>query len=226
MVTLCHECHEKVHKRQDFIDSLHGGSFFYHIWHQGVGIVRWIYDNYIWFTVCWTERRPNRGDNHGRLYVEDEASFTDIREASNLEIKTFLDNVVRYCHDYEILYYFYCYIDLLPEDHPIVQRITHIRESGKYYNDDSPQHHELAKKLFEKYLIENKILNGNYHIELIRSSYNPFYQRYEITIVYSIPNEQGLFVVDREIDGVVLFSDMNDGTYQIIIDEKRSDSNK
>ena len=86
LVTLCHNCHEEVHDGQDY-DKLIPGSYFYNKNLEGVGIVEYKQTNSIWFHACWAETDQNEGENHGRLYIEDEAPREAVRIARPNEIK-------------------------------------------------------------------------------------------------------------------------------------------
>lgn len=214
LVTLCHECHEKVHEHQEFIDSLHGGSLFYDTGFKGVGIVERFYDNGIWFHICWTEAETYEGVNHGRLYVEAETSFVNMRKPTEDEIIEFWGDIDKYCSDWMIIHYVNRYYDLIPQNHSLLKRIDQIKKSGEFYNDGSPDHQALAIKYFENYVVENGYLKKETDIIFRDILFNPFYLRYNISILYKFQNDQGQWE-EKEISGIVCFDIENDGSYSI-----------
>ena len=119
LVTLCHKCHEEIHNAQDF-DNIVPGGYFYHKELEGVGIVESKQSDNVWFHACWTEIATNEGEDHGRLYIEDEAFRGMIRPAKNHEIKEFWEKVDKYYTIDRIIFNFGKYIkSLLPIEHPV-----------------------------------------------------------------------------------------------------------
>lgn len=95
LITLCRDCHRKLHDQINF-NRLSCGSYFYHKLHKGVGIVIRKSNDRIWFGLCWTETDTNEGENHGRLYIQDEAYKQDIRPATKAEVSDFWIKVEKY----------------------------------------------------------------------------------------------------------------------------------
>ena len=95
LITLCRDCHREIHDEINFT-RLGCGSYFYHKQHKGVGIVTEKYTDKIWFGLCWTETDTYEGEDHGRLYIEDEAYKKDIRPATKAEVTDFWLKVEKY----------------------------------------------------------------------------------------------------------------------------------
>lgn len=128
LVTLCHKCHEKLHKEQELLlwkrDYFRPGAYFYSKEFDGVGIVTQAYEDYIRFDFCMANAFHYQDDNHARLYVEAETSFEDIRPATKEEIEDFWNLVGKYYSDEYIQEYLTDLITthLLP-DHPLQSRL-------------------------------------------------------------------------------------------------------
>ena len=119
LITLCHKCHEELHKRQN-LEKLVPGSYYYDKALKGVGIVEYIQSDGVWFHACWTDDKHWQVDGHGRLYAESISYAENIREASPSEIKEFWKNVETYYNIDDIISYFGKHLKyLFPTDHPI-----------------------------------------------------------------------------------------------------------
>ena len=156
LVTLCHNCHEEVHDGQDY-DKLIPGSYFYNKNLEGVGIVEYKQTNSIWFHACWAETDQNEGENHGRLYIEDEAPREAVRIARPNEIKDFWEKVEKYYSISNIIFDFGKYLkDLLPDDHSI--RV----KARKYYKEALKIYEEQKKYVKEKFGYYLLVSDDNY----------------------------------------------------------------
>ena len=136
LVTLCHECHEEIHDRQDF-EKLVEGGYYYNKSLEGVGVVEHKQSNGVWFHACWTEVDQNEGEDHGRLFYEEFSYRSEVRVAKLDEIKDFWDKVEKYYSIESIIYDFGKHLkNLLPEYHPIrIKARNRYKEALKTYEE-------------------------------------------------------------------------------------------
>lgn len=150
LITLCDKCHEKITDYEKY-ETLVPGGYFYHKGHRGVGIVEELHYDNLWFHACWTETDRDVDDNgkledHGRIYVEDQAYREDVRPATQSEIDDFWMKIGKYCSDNSIYYHFGRHLrTLLPESHPIRKRIKDA------FNEAKEGYERNRNFLYEKY---------------------------------------------------------------------------
>jgi hypothetical protein len=150
LITLCRDCHIKEHDRINF-EKLERGSYFYHKYHEGVGIVTRKYSDRIWFGLCWSETESYEGEDHGRLYIEDDAYISDIRPATRVEIADFWRKVKKYYTPDEINDLFHMHIKtLLPSNAPVDCKVLDVlKKSVSKYNSQK----EYVKNKFGSFLL-------------------------------------------------------------------------
>lgn len=150
LVTLCHDCHEKFHAKQDFKDLM-PGDYFYSKLLDGVGIVERKQSNSIWFHLCWTEDNHCQEKGHGRLYFESEAYQGDVRAAKPYEITEFWKKVEKYYDIDQIIIAFGTHLrSLLPDEHPLrVKAREKYKEAISLFN----KQRKFVKDQFDYYLL-------------------------------------------------------------------------
>lgn len=156
LITICRDCHRKLHETIDF-DRLGCGSYFYHKQHKGVGIVIRKYTDRIWFGLCWTETDTNEGENHGRLYIQDEAYKQDIRPATKPEVADFWVKVEKYYSPEAIEVLFDLHVrSLLPINNYVDWKIRDIfqKETTIY-----KKHQAFIKEKYDYFLL---VSNDNF----------------------------------------------------------------
>lgn len=156
LITLCRDCHKKLHINNDFAKMGRGG-YFYHKYHKGVGIVTNKYSDRIWYGLCWTETERYEGDNHGRLYVESEAYIEDIRPATKAEIADFWNKVEKYYSKDEISELFDGHIKgIIPSFTPANRKV---QDTFKRMNALYNKYSSYVKEKYNYYLL---ISDDNY----------------------------------------------------------------
>lgn len=130
LVTLCRDCHEKLHAYRDF-KFLEKGGYFYHKYHNGVGIITQKYDDQIDFDICWTEKERDVPE-HGRIWVLDQAFPTEVRPATEEEIIDFWNKIMKYCVDTHNIPYpldEYLNKNFVPKSHPLWTRLDAMQKN-------------------------------------------------------------------------------------------------
>ena len=158
LVTLCHNCHERLHRSAYFYD-LNSESYFYDESIMGVGIIEKINSEKGWFNVCWADDPHYGTEGHGRLYIGGEASPWDVRKSTNQEIEMFWSNVERYYDIEYIVETFNKWIRLLlPKNHTLRQKAHQcFVQSIKLFNEQKAfvkKHYEYFLLVSEKYFAD------------------------------------------------------------------------